>query len=137
MVVGLVLLLPRLACAQQGAGSLCVASRADDPFFKEVPTLPNGEINSHGLKLRIDKMPVTSWPLRTSLNVDGLDIDEKHLVAVLDASGKAIESMWFRFSAYKSTELCMAYDGYQGISLVEASRRTPWCKCHIPAAQVH
>ncbi|HKW63274.1 MAG TPA: hypothetical protein VJN89_12065 [Candidatus Acidoferrum sp.] len=29
----------------------------------------------------------------------------------------------------KSTDLCMTYDGYQGIGLQEATRRTPWCKC--------
>lgn len=44
-------------------------------------------------------------------------------------SGKPIESVWFAFSGYKSTDLCMTYDGYQGIQLHDATRHTPWCKC--------
>ena len=130
VVVVLVLLFSRVACAQQGTGSVCVAARADDPFWKEPATLPNGEINSHGLKFKIDKKPPTNWPQRKSLNVDGLDTSERHLLVVLDSSGKPVESVWFRFSDYKSPELCVDYDGYQGIGLREATRRTPWCKCH-------
>ena len=60
--------------------------------------------------------------------MDGLDIQERHLLAVLGDQGKPIESFWFRFSDYKSADLCMSYDGYQGIGLQEASR-SPWCKC--------
>jgi len=115
--------------AQRGTGSVCVAARIDDPFWKEPPTLPNGEINSHGLKVRVDTGPVEEWPQRKSLKIDGLDTSERHLLVVLDSSGKPIESVRFKFSDYKSTELCMAYDGYQGIGLQEATRRTPWCKC--------
>src|SRR5205807_4938811 len=42
-------------------------------------------------------------------------------------SGKPIESVRFKFAVYKSTDLCMTYDGYQGIGLQETTRRTPWC----------
>ena len=124
------LMLPYLACAQQEGGSVCVAARADDPFWKEAPTLPDGSINSHGLKLKVDKRPAVVWPQRKSLKIEGLDTNERHVLAVLDSSGKPIESLRFRFSEYKSAELCMSYDGYQGIGLQEVSRRTPWCKCH-------
>ena len=92
--------------------------------------LPNGQINSHGLKVKIDKRPVTAWPERKSLKIEELDTVERHLLVVLDSSGKPIESVRFKFSDYKSSELCMAYDGYQGIGLQESTRRTPWCKCH-------
>lgn len=130
IVVALVLLISHFACAQQGSGSVCIAARADDPFWKEPATLPNGEINSHGLKFKVDRRPVAAWPQRKSLKVEGLDTSERHLLVVLDSGGKPIESVWFKFSDYKSTELCMAYDRYQGIGLQEATRRTPWCKCH-------
>jgi hypothetical protein len=43
---------------------------------------------------------------------------ERHLLVVLDSSAKPIESAWFKFSDYKSTELCMAYDGYQGWAIL-------------------
>jgi hypothetical protein len=124
----LVLLISQFTCAQQGGGSVCVASRADDPFWKE-PIPRNGEINSHGLRVKIDTRPAVAWPQKKSLKIEGLEARERHLLVVLDSGGKAIESLWFKFSEYKSTDLCMSYDGYQGVQLSEDTRRTPWCKC--------
>ena len=72
---------------------------------------PSGEINSHGLKVRVDTRPVEEWPQRKSLKIAGLDTSEQHLRVVLDSSGKPIESVRFKFSDYKSTDLCMTYDG--------------------------
>jgi hypothetical protein len=129
LVIAILLIFP-LAIAQETAGSVCVAARVDDPFWKEPTTLPNGEINSHGLRVKIDKRPAVAWPDRTSLKLDGLDTKEPHVLVVLSADGKPIESVRFKFSQYQSTQLCMAYDGYQGIGLQEVTRRTPWCKCH-------
>jgi hypothetical protein len=129
LAVTLVLLVSISGAAQRVTGSVCVAARIDDPFWKESATLPNGAINSHGLKVRVDTRPVEEWPQRKSLKIEGLDTTERHLLVVLDSSGKPIESVRFKFSEYKSTDLCMTYDGYQGIGLQEVSRRTPWCKC--------
>ncbi len=130
LVVTLILTLSHLATAQHATGSVCVAARVDDPFWKEAATLPNGQINSHGLRVKIDKRPAVAWPERKSLKIDGLDTSERHVLVVLTSDGKPIESVRFRFSQYNSIELCMAYDGYQGIGLQDATRRTPWCKCH-------
>ena len=130
IVVAVILLIPHVAMAQEAAGSICVAARADDPFWKEPATLPNGQINSHGLRLKIDKRPAVAWPDRKSLKIDGLDTSERHVLVVITSEGKPIESVRFKFSEYKSTELCMAYDGYQGIGLQQVTQRTPWCKCH-------
>jgi len=118
-----------LASAQDPArGAVCVASRAATPFRGQVIP-PSGEVSSNGLKFKIDKRSAVPWPQRESLKIDGLDIGERHLLAVLDSRGKSVESLWFRFAGYKSADLCMSYDGYQGIGLQEASRHTPWCKC--------
>jgi hypothetical protein len=130
IAVALLLLVSHFVWAQQPGGSVCVAARVDDPFWKESAILPNGQINSHGLKVKIDKRPVMAWPERKSLKIEELDTKERHLLVVLDSSGKPIESVRFKFSDYKTAELCLAYDGYQGIGLQEATRRTPWCKCH-------
>lgn len=119
-----------MAIAQEANGSVCVAARADDPFWKEPATLPNGQINSHGLRVKIDKRPAVAWPDRKSLKIDGLSTSESHVVVVLSPDGKPMESVRFRFPEHKSTTLCLNYDGYQGIGLQEATRRTRWCKCH-------
>ena len=129
IVVTLILLISHHASAQQADGSVCVAARVDDPFWKESATLPNGQINSHRLRFKIDKRPAAAWPDRESLRIDGLDTSERHVLSVLGSDGKPIESVKFKFSEFKSTQLCMAYDGYQGIGLQEMTRRTPWCKC--------
>ena len=62
MAVTLVLLVSISGKAQRGTGGVCVAARIDDPFWKEPATLPNGEINSRGLKVRVDTRPVEEWP---------------------------------------------------------------------------
>jgi hypothetical protein len=129
VAVTLVLLVSISLAAQRRTGSVCVAARIDDPFWKESVNLPNGEINSHGLKVQIDRGPVEEWPQRKSLKIDGLDISERHGLVVFDSSGKSIEAVRFKFADYKSTDLCIHYDGYQGIGVQEATRRTPWCKC--------
>jgi hypothetical protein len=121
-----------LLLAQNGAppeyGRVCVASRADDPFRGQVIP-PTGEVSSGGLRVRVDKRPSVAWPQRRSLEIGELNLGDRHLLAVLDAHGKPVESLWFRFSEFKSVHLCMAYDGYQGIGLQDDDRRTPWCKC--------
>jgi hypothetical protein len=129
LLLTLILSISHLVAAQQITGSVCVPARADDPFWKEPATLPDGQINSHGLRVKIDKRPATAWPNRKSLKIDELDTNERHILVVLSSDGKPIESVRFRFSDYKSTELCMTYDGYQGLGLQETTRRTPWCKC--------
>src|SRR5713101_3791609 len=93
MAVTFVLLVSISGAAQRGTGSVCVAARIDDPFWKEPPTLPNGEINSHGLKVRVDRRAAEEWPQRKSLKIDGLDTSEQHLLVVLASSGKPIESV--------------------------------------------
>ena len=77
----------------------------------------------------MDKRPAMAELQKKSLKIEGLESSERHLLVVLDSGDKAIEDVWFRFSEYKSTDLCMSYDGYQGVPLHEDTRRTPWCKC--------
>lgn len=102
--------------AEPESGTVCVASRAATPFRGQVVP-PTGEVSSFGLQVKIDKRPAVPWPQRDSLKVEGLDIKERHLLAVVDSHGKPVESLWFRFMNYKSVHLCMSYDGYQGIGL--------------------
>lgn len=113
--------------AEAEYGTVCVASRAATPFRGQVIP-PAGEVSSGGLQVKIDKRPAISWPQRESLKIDGLDLKERHLLAIVDAHGKPVESLWFRFSMYKSTRLCLSYDGYQGIGL-DDDAHCPWCKC--------
>lgn len=77
----------------------------------------------------MDKRPAITWPQRESLKIEGLDLKERHLLAVVVAHGMPIESLWFRFATYDSKRLCMFYEGYQGIGLDADGRHCPWCRC--------
>ena len=114
--------------ANEATGTVCVASRADDPFRGQVIP-PTGEVSSGGLRIRIDKRPSIAWPQREGLRLDNLDLNVRHLLVVVNAKGRPVESLWFQFSHYGGSRLCMSYDGYQGIGLQELTRHTPWCKC--------
>jgi hypothetical protein len=127
--LALVGVLCQIAAAQAHTGTVCVASRAATPFRGQVIP-PTGEVSSGGLRIKIDKRPAVPWPQRKGLKVEDLDLNQRHLLAVIDSGGKSVDSFWFRFSQYNSADLCMAYDGYQGIGLQEMTRHTPWCKCN-------
>jgi hypothetical protein len=132
-VIGLVLflILSGVNGAEPDSGTVCVASRAADPFRGQIVP-PTGEVDSGGLQVKIDKRPPVPWPQRESLKITGLDLKERHLLAVVDARGKPVESLWFRFADYNSIHLCMAYDGYQGIALQADGKHCPWCRCKYP-----
>lgn len=123
-----VLLFAAGGSAEPETGTICVAARADDPFRGQVIP-PTGEVSSGGLQVKVDKRPAVAWPQRESLKIEGLDLKERHVLAVVNAHGKPIESLWFRFTTYNSKHLCMSYDGYQGIGLAADGRHCPWCRC--------
>ncbi len=123
----IVLLLSGVSAQEPVGGTVCVAARADDPWWKVAP--PEAT-NTRGYGVRIDDRSAVPWPRLKSLKIGDLDLQESHLLVILDVTRKPVESVRFRFSSYKKADLCMSYDGYQGMQLREASRRTPWCKCH-------
>ncbi|MGC1162081.1 MAG: hypothetical protein WA881_08195 [Candidatus Sulfotelmatobacter sp.] len=127
VALNVLLLFGQISAADPDSGIVCVASRADDPWWKVAP--PEAT-NARGFSVRIDDGRAVPWPRVKSLKFDNLDLEKPHLLVILDANGKHVESVRFKFSSYKKADLCMSYDGYQGMQLNEASRRTPWCKCH-------
>jgi hypothetical protein len=105
-------------------GTVCVA-----PNSAKRPTTisPGGEYNPKTLSLKIDRGRLLLWPHSESVLIGNLDLDQRHLVT-LTSDGKIVQSFWFRFSEYKSNDLCVAFDGYQGVQLQER-QRSSWCKC--------
>lgn len=126
VTLNVTLLFGRISAADPGSGSVCVASRSDDPWWKVAAP---DSINTRGFSVRIDNGSAVLWPQLKSLKLGGLDLEKTHLLVILDGNGKPVESVRFRFSSFKQVDLCMSYDGYQGMQLGEATRRTPWCKC--------
>ncbi len=123
-ILVLSLLLSPLLLAEPGQGTVCVAPNSAQPPQRFSPGL---EYNPATLSLRIDQRQTIPWPHKDGVKIDGLDLKERHLV-VLTSDGKRLQSFWFRFSDYKSVDLCIAFDGYGGPELREA-KGAPWCKC--------
>jgi len=77
------------------------------------------------LMFRIDNGNKTPWPQKPGLKIEGLSLEEKHLVVVY-SGGKAIQSFRFRFTDYKEAGLCLLFDGYGGPDLRQMAK---WCGC--------
>jgi hypothetical protein len=73
------------------------------------------------LMFRIDNRTKTPWPQKMGFKIEGLSLQEKHLVIVY-SGGKPIQSFRFRFSDYNKTELCLLFDGYGGPELRPMSK---------------
>jgi|SRR5215472_4398310 len=108
-------------------GSLCVAPIPEEP--PSTAGTPELFCHSGKLSLRIDGLPTTPWPRSDSFKFSSLELDRTHRVVVL-CDGKAQQSFRFRFSEYKSNELCLFInDLYQTAQLWEA-KRSQWCRCN-------
>jgi hypothetical protein len=109
--------------AENKTGSICVLPNSPEP-----PTRfsQGGEYNPDTLTVRVDNREPLRWPHKSRLLIDGLDLQQRHLV-VLTSDGKRIQSFRFKFSQDDDAKLCMAFDGYQG---VQVGNRTValWCK---------
>jgi hypothetical protein len=106
------------------SGTMCVLPNSPDP-----PTRisPGGAYNPTTLKVRIDQGPARSWPHKSPIKIEGLALNERHLL-VLTSDGKRIQSLWFRFTDFKDTKVCVYFDGYEGVQLGD-KHSALWCKC--------
>jgi hypothetical protein len=112
---------------QSKEGSVCIAPAVlmPPPEF----TSPNIPVCESGrVSVRIDALTVP-WPQqKESRAVEHLDLGVRHRVTVL-CDGKPQQSFSFRFTTFKSAELCLFLnDLYQTVQLWERER-APWCKC--------
>jgi len=124
LAVSIVFLLSPVSDAQTLEGTVCVA-----PVPVEPPTTSAPGLGCSGnLSLKIDDQKGVPWPHRESMQIEHLDLAQRHRVTVL-CDGKPQQSFRFRFSEFKTKELCLFInDFYQTVQLWEP-RQSPWCKC--------
>jgi len=121
-------LLAFLACpvvyGQSSRGKICVA-----PVSPEPPTLgrEGGFYNPATFTMRIDKGKPIVGPHDEFIQIGDLELNKRHLV-VFTSDGKPIQSIWFRFSDYESTDLCLSFDSYLFVQLKDR-KQAPWCRC--------
>jgi hypothetical protein len=98
------LLLCPASFSQSDQGSICVA-----PISKDWPaTAGTGELicSSNNFSLKLDAQKAFSWPTKESIKIEGLDIRARHRI-VFYCDGKPQQSFGFRFSEFKTRELCL------------------------------
>jgi hypothetical protein len=113
------------ARAQQVGAAICIAPIPIEPYTTSAPGLacPSGK-----LSMRIDNGPSREWPRGHSEKLESLDIDRVHRVAIA-CDGKAQQSFKFKFSEFKSRQLCLFINDLYGAAQLWESNRSPWCKC--------
>lgn len=117
--------------------SLALAGQEAGPTYGSLFVVPNSTqpparfspgqyYNPATLSIRVDKGKPVLWPHKRSLKIGGLDLKERHLLVVI-SDGKPVQSFWFRFAQFTTVDLCVSFDGYQGVQLYE--KKVPVCKC--------
>jgi hypothetical protein len=116
----LLLLLSPIFSAEAQRGSICIAPLPKGaPITAATPELacPSGQFS-----LKIDNRQTVSWSSKDSIKIDDLDLGTQHRVAV-SCNGKPHQSFRFRFSEFKSRDLCLFLnDLYQTAQLWENER---------------
>lgn len=111
--------------AQGRPGSICVAPI---PLPADQPSALYGPImfNRATLSVRIDHETPILWPNKDGVKIPDLDTKQSHLVTVL-SDGKPIQSFRFRFSNFKTSNLCLSFDGFPPD--LRDAKQAPWCRC--------
>jgi hypothetical protein len=108
----------------RNGGTVCVLP---NPEQRPTRISPGGDYNPDTLTVRIDKREPVRWPHKKPMRIERLSLDQRHLV-VLISDGKRIHSFRFKFGEVDRGRLCMAFDGYQGVQLMN-EKAALWCKC--------
>jgi len=122
----LVMTMGPLVSAQSEFGSVCVAPNPRPKV--EIEVWPKDVYNPATLAVRIDKRRAVSFPRKDCIKIPSLDLNSPHVISLM-SDGKIFDSFRFRFSDYKSTQLCLLFDGVGAPELKEDTRYTPWCTC--------
>jgi hypothetical protein len=110
--------------AESESGSVCIAAAFFDPKDVSAPGL---YCEPEKFSLKIDGQPM-AWPIKEGVKLSGLDLKTRHRVIVLCAQ-KPQQSFTFRFSEFKTKQLCLFLNSlYRAAQLWEA-KGAPWCKC--------
>jgi len=106
---------------ERQTGSICLAPVKDDGD-------PRGYVSDQ-FGVRVDDGPWVAVPADFPVLVTGVSLERKHLVSIRDGN-KTIESFWFRFDGYESSNLCLWYKPwYRTWSLWDAAQGGRKCRC--------
>ena len=115
-----------ISLSQSESGSVCVAPISKD--WPETAGTPELSCSPSKLSVKIDSQKTVAWPTGKSVLIEGLDVGARHRVVVY-CGEKAQQRFSFRFSDFKTKQVCLFLnDLYKTVQLWEPSQ-APWCKC--------
>jgi hypothetical protein len=112
------------ADSESGSGSLCIAPARFDPKNASAPGL---YCDAEKFSLKIDAQ-ATAWPLKVSVKLTGLDLSTRHR-AIVYCDHKSQQSFSFRFSEYRTKQLCLFLNDLYRTAQLWDAKKAPWCKC--------
>lgn len=110
---------------ESGLGFVCIAPVPEKPTPRSAPGL---FCDSTKLSVKIDAQQPIAWPIKESVKIDALDVTATHRVVVF-CNGKPQQSFKFRFSEFKTKELCLFINDLYKTAQLWESKGTPWCRC--------
>jgi hypothetical protein len=129
--IGLAILMSILATcpalpagSEPGPGSVCIAPISWKALAYSAPGL---YCDADKVSLKLDEQIVPS-PVKESFKIASLDPTVRHRVVVFCA-GKPRQSFTFRFSEFKTNELCLFLNDLYKTAQIWEAKRCPWCKC--------
>jgi hypothetical protein len=78
--------------------------------------------------MKIDSQQPMAWPIKENVKIEALDVTVTHRVVVF-CDGKPQQSFKFRFSEFKTSELCLFINDMYKTAQLWDSKGAPWCKC--------
>ena len=125
VILSVVILVSPAPSAESGEGSVCISPVPEKPTDFSAPGL---RCDSSKLSVKINVQQPRAWPIRENVKIDALDVTATHRVVVF-CNGKPQQSFKFRFSDYKSRELCLFINDMYKTAQLWESKDSPWCKC--------
>lgn len=110
--------------AEDDSGSVCLAPVILDADRSGNPSL---YCAAEKVSLKIDARVIPP-PIKKSVKIVGLDPRAQHRVAVL-CDRKPQQSFTFRFSEFKSTQLCVFLNDLYKTAQLWEPKQSPWCRC--------
>ena len=110
-------------------GTICLAPTPTEAQVADAETGNRRGYISYDFSVRVDTGEWYAFSRDKPNLIPGIARDGRHLVSVRDGD-RVVESFWFRFDKYQTTDLCLWYKPwYQTWSLWDAKNGGKKCRC--------
>jgi len=130
--VGLIILLSfgvGVHAQSKAVGSICIAAPDKPTSGEKSLANPAGGNPISTYSIQIDRMSRVVASNDGPVRISSIATGRKHLVKII-GDGKVVQSFWFNFSAFKTTDLCLFFNSlYETWSLWDGKEGRAICGC--------